>query len=161
MGFSLLIKNQEYLFYLIGVFIAVGVIKDHNLFNDLYVLIQKKIKSKKIIVALISAISGILPVPGRVTVSAGILDTIAPRKNKKARAKFGIIDYLATHHYYLWSPLEKTIIMPIAALGLTYWQVISYTWALLLVSLAYIFWYIFTQIKEDEIEIKTSKENLI
>jgi len=157
MGLEVLLKNQEYLLYLIGVLVSVGVIKEHNMFADLYNCIAAKIKSKKVVIMLVSAISGVLPVPGRVTVSAGILDTIAPKHNKKARAKFGIIDYLATHHYYLWSPLEKTIIMPMAVLGLSYLEVLSYTFTFLILSIFYIIWYIFTKIDEDDIEIRVTE----
>ena len=156
MDLNIILSNQEYLLYLIGVLVSVGVIKEHQMFVDLYNFIAKKIKSKKVVIMLVSAVSGVLPVPGRVTVSAGVLDTIAPKDNKKARAKFGIIDYLSTHHYYLWSPLEKTIIMPIAVLGLTYGQVLSYTSGLLVISVLYIIWYIFTKIDENDIEIRVT-----
>ncbi len=156
---SIFLKNQEYLLYLIGILVSVGVIKENKMFADLYSFIISRVKSKKATIMLVSAISGVLPVPGRVTVSAGVLDTIAPKDNKKARSKFGIIDFLSTHHYYLWSPLEKTIILPISVLGLTYWQVISYTWILLIISLAYIIWYILTQIEENDIEIVAEKKN--
>ena len=84
-----------------------GLIKEKNLFAGAYAYIQKVFKSKRVIVALMSAFTGILPVSGRVTISAGMLDTIAPPKGTKGREKFGIIDYLSTHHYYVWSPLEK------------------------------------------------------
>jgi hypothetical protein len=119
----------------------------------LFNYIVNKVKSKKGVVALISLFSGILPIPGRVIVSAGILDTIAP-KSEKSRSKFGIIDYLATHHYYLWSPLEKTIILPIATLSLSYLEVLKYTSPLILVTLLYISYYIVFVLKEDDVEIK-------
>jgi hypothetical protein len=68
-----------------------------------------------------------------------------------------VIDYLATHHYYLWSPLEKTVIIPMAVLGLTYMQFMSYIWPLLLISGLYIGYYI-SSLKEDEIEIDVKDE---
>ncbi len=150
---ELLFKNQIYLFYLLGVMITSGIIKEKGYFNNLFNYIVNKVKSKKGVVALISLFSGILPIPGRVIVSAGILDTIAP-KSEKSRSKFGIIDYLATHHYYLWSPLEKTIILPIATLSLSYLEVLKYTSPLILVTLLYISYYIVFVLKEDDVEIK-------
>ena len=158
---ELLIKNQIYLFYLLGVMVTSGIIKEKGYFNNLFNYIVNKVKSKKGVVALISLFSGILPIPGRVVVSAGILDTVAP-KNKKSRSKFGIIDYLATHHYYLWSPLEKTIILPIATLNLTYLGVIRHIAPLLLITLLYIIYYIVFILRENDIEIQRnalSKKN--
>jgi hypothetical protein len=104
------------------------------------------------VVALLSAIGGVLPIEGRVTVSAGLLDTVSS-KDGKGREKLGIVDYLATHHYYLWSPLEKTVILPIAAFGLTYTAWLGLIAPLLVVSLLFIGWYIWSQIHEEEIAI--------
>ena len=90
-------------------------------------------------------IGGVLPIPGRVALSAPLLDAIAP-PDKKRRSEFGIIDYLSTHHYYWWSPLEKTIILPMAALGITYGEMLQYTFAPLLICLGYTWWYIFSKV---------------
>ena len=148
-----LFKNQEYLIFLAGVMISSGIIKSNNYFAPIFSWLLEKVKSKKLVVYFISFVSGILPVSGRVSVSAGILDTLAPKDNCKARSKFGIIDYLATHHYYLWSPLEKTIIIPMAVFSLSYLQVMSYLWPLLLVTLIYTICYIKVMVKEEDIEI--------
>ena len=150
---ELLLKNQIYLLYLLGVMITSGIIKEKGYFSNLFNYIVNKVKSKKGVVALISLFSGILPIPGRVIVSAGVLDIVAP-KSGKSRSKFGIIDYLATHHYYLWSPLEKTIILPIATLSLTYLEVLKYTAPLMLVTLLYISYYIMFILKESDVEIQ-------
>ena len=150
---ELLFKNQIYLFYLLGVMIISGIIKEKGYFSNLFNYIVNRVKSKKAVVALISLFSGILPIPGRVIVSAGILDMVAP-KSEKSRSKFGIIDYLATHHYYLWSPLEKTIILPIATLSLSYLEVLKYTAPLLLVTVLYISYYIIFTLKEGDVEIQ-------
>ena len=119
---------------------------------DIFRLLEQKVKSKRMVVFLVSLFGGILPIPGRVALSASMLNSIAPIDNKK-RKKFGIIDYLATHHYYLWSPLEKTVIIPMAVLGLTYLQFMSYIWPLLLISGLYISYYILS-LNDDEIDIE-------
>ena len=105
-----------------------------------------------------SLFSGILPIPGRVAISAGILQSVAPPENGASRSKFGLVDYLSTHHYYLWSPLEKTIILPMAVLGLSYSQMMSYTGGLLAITLSYIFAYIFIKLKESDIELHIQQE---
>jgi len=135
-----------------------GLIKEHNLFASAYVYVQKVFKSKRVIVALMSALTGILPISGRVTVSAGMLDTLAPPKGMPGREKFGIIDYLSTHHYYVWSPLEKTILVPMAALGIGYGAILLELLPLLLVSLGLVFAYIIFAVKEDDIELRTTNE---
>ena len=136
--------------------IAAGYARDLRLFAPVYKLILAKVKSKRAVVALISAITGILPITGRVTVSAGFLDTIAP-KDKKKREVFGVIDYLSTHHYYLWSPLEKSVIIPMAALSISYGVFMMTMLPLLITAFAVISYYIFYVLKEEDIEIDTTK----
>ena len=153
---SLILLNQSYVLYIFFIMVISAVIKHNGVFDDLFYIISKYIKSKRVVIFLISLVSGVLPVPGRVTVTAGILDTIAP-SDKKKRAKFGIIDYLSTHHYYLWSPLEKTIIIPMAMLGLSYAGVITLLAPLLIFSLLLSFWYIFVTTKEEDIVLNIKK----
>ena len=146
-------KPYMFTIYLLCVMVISGIIKDKNLFIPLYNKILDNIKSKKLLIFLISCIGGVLPIPGRVVVSAGILDTMVDRTKTKKRSKFGIVDFLSTHHYYWWSPLEKTVIIPMAALGLTYLQYMSYAWLPLLISLLFAFYYIFIVLKEDDVYI--------
>jgi len=138
-----------YILFLMGIMITSGIVKDQGYMLPLFHSVLRATKSNRLAIVLFSAVSGILPIPGRVAVSAGVLDTVIT-KEPKARAKFGIIDYFATHHYYLWSPLEKTIIIPMAALGLTYMQVIAYTFPLLLVTLAYTGWVIWRSVSNTD-----------
>ena len=124
--------------------IITGILKERGYLTDVFSLLLKSFKSKKIVLFIISLFGGILPIPGRVAVSAGILNTIAP-KDKKGRENYGIIDYLTTHHYYIWSPLEKTIIIPMAVLGVTYTQLIGMLFPLLLISLIVILFFIYNR----------------
>ena len=153
---ELIVNKQEYLLYLPGIMVSTWIIKKYNYFSSVYTYVVNKIKSKKSLVVILSAISGILPIPGRVSVSAGLLDTIAPKK-ASSRAKFGIIDYLATHHYYLWSPLEKTIIIPMAVLGFTYLETLIHLLPLLIVSIGYIGYYLYYNIEERDVKISITK----
>ena len=148
---ELLFKNQIYLLYLAGVMAVSGMIKSVDFFGGLYAFLACRIASRRLLVLLCSALCGVLPVPGRVSVSAGILDTMATAE-PAGRAKFGLIDYLATHHYYLWSPLEKTVVIPMAALGLSYLELLSHTGPLLVVSLAFIVVFVFRVLKEEDVQ---------
>ena len=149
---NLLIKNQWYLFYLAAIMVVAGYAKHYNWFYPIYQFIVNRVKSKRAVVALISALTGVLPIPGRVSVSAGVLDTISSDESK-SREKLGMIDYLSTHHYSLWSPLEKTIILPMAAFGLSYWGMLGYMWPLLVGCLGVVLYYLFVVLKEDDVAI--------
>lgn len=144
-----------YLWMVFFIMISAGLAKEYNLFAPAYAYVKNTFRSNKFVVVLLSAIGGVLPIEGRVTVSAGLLDTVAP-KCGHGREKLGIVDYLSTHHYYMWSPLEKTVILPIAAFGLTYATFIGMIAPLLVVSLVFISWYIWYQVKEEEIIITPS-----
>jgi hypothetical protein len=132
--------------------ITAGLAKEYALFAPAFAYVRNTFRSNKFVVVLLSAIGGILPIEGRVTVSAGLLDTVAP-KDGPGREKLGIVDYLSTHHYYLWSPLEKTVILPIAAFGLTYGAWLGLIAPLLIATVAFITWYIWSQVHDDEIVI--------
>lgn len=145
-----------YIGYLAVIMVLSAWAKKTGFFMPLYRWIANNVKSKRAVVAIISAISGILPIEGRVTVSAGFLDTIAP--NDHRRRMYGIIDYLSTHHYYFWSPLEKTVILPMAVLGLGYVGFISLVWPLILTCFIIAAFYIFFILKEEDVSIDLDKK---
>ena len=98
-------KNELYMGYIFGIMILGGFIRDYSALEDVYALAKKYIKDNRVLVIITSLLGGILPIPGRVALSAPLLDGIAPR-DKERRSDFGVIDYLSVHHYYWWSPLE-------------------------------------------------------
>jgi len=149
---NVLLKNISYLWMIFFIMITAGLAKEYQLFAPAFAYVRNTFRSNKFVVVLLSAIGGILPIEGRVTVSAGLLDTVAP-KCGHGREKLGIVDYLSTHHYYLWSPLEKTVILPIAAFGITYTAWLGLIAPLLVVSLLFITWYIWSQVKDEELVI--------
>ena len=149
---TVLLKDISYLWMIIFIMISAGLAKEYALFAPAYAYVRNVFRSNKFVLVILSAIGGILPIEGRVTVSAGMLDTIAP-KCGHGREKMGIIDYLATHHYYLWSPLEKSVVIPIAAFGLTYVAWLGMIAPLLIASLLFISWYIWYTVKDEDIAI--------
>lgn len=146
----------NYLWMIFFIMITAGLAKEYALFSPAFSYVRNTFRSNKFVVVLVSAIGGILPIEGRVTVSAGLLDTIT-RKDGHGREKLGIVDYLATHHYYMWSPLEKTVILPIAAFGLTYTAWLSLISPLLIVSFLFISWYIWSEIHDEDIIIASDE----
>ena len=154
-----ILKGQVYLFLIIFVMMIAGMIKENNLFSDVFAFLKRSIKSNRAIVALFSALTGVLPIKGRVTVSAGLLDTLAP-KDKKKREKFGPIDFMSSHHYYFWSPIEKTVILPMAAFGLSYTAFLGIMWPLIAATFAYIIWYLVYMVKDTDIALVETKKKI-
>lgn len=151
-----LLSGLWYIPYLAAIMVLSAWAKKTGVFMPVYHWLAKNIKSKRAVVAIISALSGILPIEGRVTVSAGFLDTIAPNDNR--RKIYGIIDYLSTHHYYFWSPLEKTVILPMAVLGLGYVGFLTLVWPLIATCFIVALFYIFFILKETDIAIDLDKK---
>ena len=147
---EVLIKGQEYVIFAFCILIVAGLIKKNEYFIHIFNLLSK-IKSKRLFLSLLSITTGTLPVPGRVLISASILDSIKT-KSKETRKKFAIVDYISTHHYYLWSPIEKSVIIPMSILGITYYQFISYSVYLLIPTFIYILFYSFVFIKENDLD---------
>ena len=149
---GVLLKDISYLWMIVFIMISAGLAKEYQLFAPAYAYVRNVFRSNRFVLVILSAIGGILPIEGRVTVSAGLLDTVAP-KSGPGREKMGIIDYLSTHHYYMCSPLEKSVVIPIAAFGLTYTAWMGMIAPLLIVSLGFIGWYIWYQVREEELAI--------
>lgn len=162
MEFLKFTKGLEYLWLVFFIMIVAGIAKERNLFMPVYSYIKTSFKSNRLVLFLISAISGVLPIEGRVTVSAGVLDTITHKNCDSdacihGRQKMGVVDYLSTHHYYLWSPLEKTVIIPMATFGLGYTAWLGMVWPLLTVTALFVMYYIFYKVSEDEINIESTE----
>lgn len=137
--------------FIAAVMVLSNLINAKGYFVPFYNYLEKRVKSKRLLIVLISAISGILPVPGRVIISAGALDTLAP--NDERRKNYGIISYLSTHHYYFWSPLEATVLIPLSVLSISYFHFLSLIAPLLATIIGIILFYIFFVLKEEDIVI--------
>lgn len=147
-----LFAGYPYLALLASVLTLSYFARKYDVFQPLYAFLAKRIKSKRAVVALASAITGILPIEGRVVVSAGVLSTMAPAEGEK-RKKFAVLDYLSTHHFYFWSPIEKTVVIPIAVLGISYGTFIVGVLPMLAAMIVATLFYIFGVMKEDDIDI--------
>jgi hypothetical protein len=148
--------------FVAGIMILTNLINAKGYFVPFYKFLERKIKSKRLLITLISAVSGVLPVPGRVIISAGALDTLAPDDDR--RKKYGMINYLSTHHYYLWSPLEATVLIPLSVLGISYFYFLSIVAPLLITIIGITLYYIFYVLKEEDVvinKIEYKKDNTI
>lgn len=137
--------------FVAAIMFLTNLVNAKGYFVPFYKFLERKIKSKRLLITLISAVSGVLPVPGRVIISAGALDTLAPDDDRKK--KYGIINYLSTHHYYLWSPLEATVLIPLSVLGISYLYFLSIVAPLLITIIGITLYYIFYVLKEEDVVI--------
>tara|TARA_Y100001949_G_scaffold34364_1_gene27204 strand:- start:383 stop:1252 length:870 start_codon:yes stop_codon:yes gene_type:complete len=153
---NIIFNNQWYVLYLAGIMIASAYVQCNGLIYPLLNKLTVFVPSKRLFVVATSAVAGILPIAGRVSVSAGILDTIAPKDDR--RKHYGILDYLSTHHYYLWSPFEKSVIIPMAVLSLSYAEFMQLMWPLTVIAIVIPFVLIFTLLKEDDVIVQTQKQ---
>ena len=154
------LDDEIYLFVLISIMVVSGIAKDRNLFAGTYGFLKSKFQSNRLVIMLLSFVSGILPIEGRATVSAGILDTATgPNGDTASRKKLGIIDFLTTHHFYMWSPIEKPVLLPMAAFGFGYSMWLGMIWPLLVVSALFIVLYCWLAVDENEVVIAECPES--
>ena len=147
-----ILKNELYMGYIFGIMILGGFIREYHALEDVYSLAKRYIKDNRILIMITSLLGGVLPIPGRVALSAPLLDAIAP-PDKKKRSAFGVIDYLSTHHYYWWSPLEKTVVLPMAVMGITYSAWLGMVAVPLIITVGYTWWYIFSKVDPDSLDV--------
>lgn len=145
------LEQQSVLILLMSIMAMTGILKDNGALNSLWAFLSKKMKSKKALFTTITAIGGVLPIPGRISATCALLDTL---KKKEYTGNFGIAAYLATHHYYLWSPVEKSIIISLGMLGISYAAYLQIMWIPILVSILFSFGYIYFFVKEEDIPLK-------
>jgi len=148
--------DEIYLFVLFTIMVVSGLAREHNLFGSTYGWLKTVLHSDRLVLALISLISGVLPIEGRSSVSAGILDTATAKGDRSGRGRWllGPIDFLTTHHFYMWSPIEKPVILPMAAFGLSYTAWLGHIWPLMAVSAVWIGYYVFFALRDREINIE-------
>jgi hypothetical protein len=143
------VSNQSFLIMLISIMVISGIMKTKGILEPIYSILVKYIPNRRVLLSILTTIYGVLPVPSRVTVTAALLDTMVDKT--KDNRKMGLLSYIATHHYYLWSPLEKSVLICMAGLGLTYSAFIGYMIIPVILSFAVIFGYIFWCIKDEDI----------
>ena len=135
-----LLVKESFLLVICSIMIIVGVFKDNKVLDSMYYDLSRCIKNKKLLLCILSTIYGILPIPGRITIATGMFDTCTNKK--KDRSELGILAYLATHHYYLWSPLEKSVLLVIASTGMTYIDFICNMWIYIAMLLLATYYYV-------------------
>lgn len=150
MDLSIFYNGQEFVLFLITIMLATNIIKENMLMMDLLGVFGKYIKNTKISLFLTSMFFGILPIPGRIVLGTTMINSLT---KEKMSYRIGVLEYLSTHHYYFWSPLEKTVIVPMSILGISYAYYISVVWPIILLSILFLTIYLWVFIKEEDIKI--------
>jgi len=143
-------SKEIYLFGLIAAFVIGGILRNDGYFAQLFLFVSSIFRNKKAVLAIISTIGGILPVEGRASISAPFLDSIIDGKHS-SRSKMGIVDYISTHHYYLWSPIEPAVVIFITALGISWGMFLQATLIPLIAYIGFFIAMLLTYVKEEEI----------
>jgi uncharacterized protein len=130
-----------------SVMVISGIMKEVGSSSSIQWLVSKVTTSKRASLALVAAILGVLPIPGRVTAICGTLNAIQRTPSPKS----GVISFMSSHHYYLWSPLEKSVILAMAAMGVSYVGWLSVMWPAIVTGICIPFIYIFYNVKEEEL----------
>ena len=152
-----LLDGIWFVFFVVGIMTLTSFINARGYFVPFYSFLERKVKSKRLLVALVSAVAGVLPIPGRTIVSAGALDTLTPDDSR--RKNYGLINYLSAHHYYLWSPLEATVLIPLSVLGINYFQFLTIISPLLITLLLITLYYIFFVLEESDVVVNKMQHN--
>lgn len=108
--------------------------------------IRKIIKNDKIYLGISSAILGILPIPNRISIVCSSIDMVSNGEKPKGLPQLA---YLSTHHYYLWSPMEKSVLISMAILSISYIQFISMLWMPILAYFIFYGIYVYSMDPED------------
>ena len=62
--------------YIFGIMILGGFIRQYHVLDDVYSLIKRYVRDNRVLIILTSIFGGILPIPGRVALSANLSKTI-------------------------------------------------------------------------------------
>jgi hypothetical protein len=155
-----IIYQELFLLTLISIMVIANVYKDRNVLDGTYNIIRRVITNDRMFICIMSTIYGILPVPGRIGIATGMFDTCTDKRSP--RQDLGILAYIATHHYYLWSPLEKSVIIVIASAGITYVQFIQHMWLYIVLMIIMTLYYVFfVMTKPVVIEFKPTEKRSI
>jgi hypothetical protein len=134
---------------LVAVMVIAHVFRRHEVLAGLYGRLQRRVRNRRVLLAGMAAVLGVLPIPGRISVTSSLLDTL--RAPGRRSPQLGVVAYVATHHYYLWSPMEKSVVIALGGLGLSYAEFIRLmAWPLLIV-LAVCFGYIAFRVREEDL----------
>ncbi len=118
-------ENFELIFLFAGVLFITNIYRQIPATMDNLLYWTKFFKNGKLSLVFTSLFLGMMPVKGRTILSAPIIAQIAQKNNLNSRAA-AMVDYLATHIYYLMFPLSASLLFVIATMKLDYFKFVFY-----------------------------------
>ncbi len=123
--FFLKTENFELIFLFAGVLFVTNIYRQILSATDNFLYWTKFFKNKKLSLVFTSLFLGLMPVKGRTILSAPIIAQIA-KKNNLNNNSAAMVDYLATHIYYLMFPLSTSLLFVIATMKLDYFKFVFF-----------------------------------
>ena len=120
MSYESIFKTIDPLIAMIMIMFMANAMKQVDVSDEISWLCRKASINRRWSIFLTSAIVGCLPIPGRISSTSALLDVSTSDVNNKKQ--LSTLAYVASHHYYLWSPIEKSVMITCAGLGIGYWE---------------------------------------
>jgi|WetSurMetagenome_2_1015567.scaffolds.fasta_scaffold59288_2 hypothetical protein len=112
---------------------------------------------RKLQLLITAVFTGVLPISKRMNVALPLYTDLTNSDNTirsiQTNQKMGIVSYLATHHYGLWSPLGSPAIITMACFGFSYASFMNFMLPFLISYLAFLAYYIHKCIEVEEIAL--------
>lgn len=151
---NLILDNQIYLVLMASIMIIWKIFAEKEV--ALSFLKKIRVKNKRLNLALLYSISWILPLPGRVVATAPLLSSMT-NNSQESKSRLGVMNYVIAHHYYLWSPIEESVVIILAATWISYLWFLQMTLPFLITYFAFTLWMLFKYVKDEDLEwMKTS-----
>lgn len=145
-----LINNASFLIMVVSTMVISGIYKHQQILGALYGIVLRYVTNRKLLVLLLAA--SFQPVPSRTMLTTALVEGMASKDANRER--LAVFSYMSTNHYYLWSPLEPSVIINMAALGLSYWQFLHYMmWPLVAYALVLTAYAIFFVDSDDFVQV--------
>ena len=134
-----------------SVMIICGILSSRDLIRPALNKIFSITRCPKVSLFLSLITLGCLPIHGRLISVSPLISPLT--QDKRGKEKLGILSYLCTHHFYLWSPLEKSVLIVLGFFGIGLAKFLSLMIVPLIVTLLFILGVFFYYVKDMEFSL--------
>lgn len=130
--FTEIIETQQFIIVVFLVYVVCEMYKHNNILG----IIDNIFKNARFSNIVTILTTGFLPIPGRIIMCTSLIDTA----NGKVDKNTATAAYIGTHHFYLWSPIEKSVLVIMSGLSISYIEFLYAITAPLIVYVIYMVW---------------------
>lgn len=130
--FAEIVETQQFVIVVFLVYFICEIFKHNNILG----IINIAFKNTKLSNIVTILTTGFLPIPGRIIMCTSLIDTT----NGKIDKNIAAAAYVGTHHFYLWSPIEKSVLVILSGLSISYVEFLHVISVPLFVYAAYMIW---------------------